>query len=214
MSPRTKHHRLSTGLVLACLVLSGGQLWAEDSPWYVAARFGESSAEAQFGERHPKWVDDEGGTAAFDVGYEVNRYLAVEAGYHDLGSHGGWGSPCRQTDDACIERLAALELCGEGFECAEILTAVDAELSGFSLALVPSWPFGDRVSLRGKVGLIAWDGDVAAPGFGVSESFSGEELLAGVGVQYSFPGGLGVLLQHEELDLDVGATSLGVSWRF
>ena len=198
-----------------CLVLGGGQLRAGESPWYVAARFGEGSAEARFGVRHPKWIDDRDDSSAVDLGYELNRYLAVEAGYLDLGTHRGWGSVCRQTDEACIERLITLGLCVDGSDCsAELLAAQEAELTGLSLALVPRWPLGERFALRGKLGLIAWDSDVVALGFGVTERFSGEEILAGVGLEYSLPGGLGILLEHDELDLDASSTSLGLSWRF
>ena len=214
MSPPRAHHRCWIALALVAFVLGGGQVWAGESPWYVTARFGEASAEAQLGDRHPQRIDDEAGSAAVDVGYEINRYLAVEAGYQDLGSHAGFGSPCLQTDDACIERLAGLGLCVEGSECAEILAALNADFSGLSVALLPTWPVTERLAVRGKIGLMAWDGDVTAVSFGVSERFSSEDLLTGLGVLYSFPGGLGILIQHEELDLDAGTTSLGLRWRF
>ena len=217
--------RRLTVITLAGLVLAGGQAWAGESPWYVAARFGESSVDARLGSRHPKRLDDAANAAVVEVGYAVNRFLAVEFGYHDLGRHAGWGSPCVQTDDACIERLAALELCVEGFDCSEVLVGLEGNVDGFSLALVPIWPLGDRLSLRGKAGLIGWDADVAiAPGsFFVAagspftrrgELFSSEDLLAGLGLHYSFPNGLGLQLQHETFDLDAGTTSFGVSWRF
>ena len=214
MSPPNRQFRFRTVLLMIFLVLGGGRLWAEESPWYVAVRLGKSSADAQLGARFPQRIDDQAGGAAVDVGYEVNGYLAVEAGYQDMGSHAGFGSPCRQTDDACPELLATFDLCAEGFACTEVLAALEAEISGFSLALVPSLPLGDRFSVRGKLGLFAWDADLAAARFGFSETFSGEEVLAGVGVEYSFPTGLGLLIQHEEMNLDVGATSLGLSWRF
>jgi len=38
--------------------------------------------------------------------------------------------------------------------------------------------------------------------------------LIGVGLQFDFPSGFGLLLQHDEFDLDVSTTVLGVSWRF
>jgi hypothetical protein len=214
MSPQQAQFRLRIVLLMALLVLGGGRLWAGESSWYVTARFGASSAETDLGARNTKQIDDEAGAAAVEIGYEVNRYLAVEAGYQNLGSHAGRGVPCLQTDDRCLERLATLGLCAQGFDCTEVLTALDADFSGLSLALVPSWPVNDRFSLQGKVGLISWDGDVTAPVFGTTERFSGEDLLAGLGVEYSFPSGLGILAQHEELDLDVGATSLGIRWRF
>jgi hypothetical protein len=214
MSQQRKLRRVWTVLGVVCLVLAGGQLWAGESPWYVNARFGESSADAQFGSQHPKWIDDEASAVVVEAGYEVNRFLAVEGGFHDLGGLHGWGSPCRQSGEDCIQRLASFGLCVEGFECAQVMTDLDAEIAGFSLALVPSWPLGNRLSLRGKVGLMAWDGDVSAPQFRETESFSGEDLLTGIGLQFSLPTGLGILLQHEEIDLDASSTSLGLSWHF
>lgn len=225
MSPKTKDLRIWIVVGTVCLVLGGGQLWAGESPWYVAARFGDSRVDATLGDRHPQRIDDEAGAAAVEVGYVVNRYLAVELGYLDLGSHGGFGSPCVQTDVNCPERLA-LELCVQGTECAEILSALEADVDGFSLALVPSWPISDRFIVRGKAGLIAWDADVTAGRIlvirstsGIREPRSGElfsssDLLAGLGVHYSFPNGIGLLLQHDTFDLDAGSTTLGVSWRF
>lgn len=214
MSPTKRLNRCALVPALFAFVLSGGQLWAGESPWYVTARLGEASAEAQFGTRHTKRIDDEAGSFALDLGYEVNSHLAIEVGYHDLSSHAGFGSPCREDILVCIERLASLGLCIEGFECTEVLAAIDADISGLSLALVPSWPLTERIALRGKVGLMAWDADLAAARFGYSERFSGEDLLAGVGLEYSFPGGLGLQIQHEVLDLDAAATSLGLRWQF
>ena len=224
MTSYRRHARLSIVIAFAGLVLAGGQAQAGDSPWYAAVRLGDAGVDTLLGARHPKRIDDRDTALAIDVGYTINRFLAVELGYQDLGNHGGFGSPCLQTDDACIERLAALGLCAEGTECTEVLVTLGAAVDGLSLALVPSWPISERLSLRGKAGLIAWDADVAVEtGFvlaGASrttangELFSDRDLLAGVGLQYSFPNGLGVLIQHESFDLDAETTSLGLSWRF
>jgi hypothetical protein len=106
MSPQRKLRRGWTVLGAVCLVLAGGQLWADESPWYVAARFGESSTEAQFGSRHPKQIDDEAGAVAVGAGYEVNRYLAVEAGFHDLGRTSTLRSPASRCPWCRAGRLA------------------------------------------------------------------------------------------------------------
>lgn len=225
MRVRSKQRRIPAVIAFVGLVLAGGQLPADDSPWYVAARFGDADVEARLGSQPVRRIDGEDGAAAVEVGYALNRHLAVEFGYQDLGRHTGTGSPCTPADEVCIQRLASLGLCVEGFSCTEVYPALEADVDGFSLALVPSLPIGKRLSLRGKAGVIAWDTDVVVAGGSIvpasgsrttrdGELFSSRDLLAGVGVQYSFPSGLGVLLQHETFDLDAETTSLGVSWRF
>lgn len=217
--------RIPTVITFAALVLAGGQLSAGDSPWYAAARLGDSSVDARLGTRHTQLIDDQDSSTAFDVGYTINRYLAVELGYQDLGTHSGFGSPCLQSDDNCPERLASTGLCVEGTECTEVLVTLGARVDGLSIALVPSWPLARGLSLRGKAGLIAWDTDVdfgrpfviravAGDTTRTGEPFSGRDLLAGLGLRYDFPSGVGVLLQHESFDLDAQTTSLGVAWRF
>ena len=212
------------GAAYAALVLCAGQLPASESPWYVAARLGDASVDARLGSQPTRRIDDESNAGAVEVGYTLNRYLGVELGYQDLGTHAGFGSPCPRGDEGCIERLASLGLCAEGFDCTEVQPSLAAKVDGVSLALVPIWPIGERFSLRGKAGLIAWDTDVTVEGgfltTGASrttsngELFSSRDLLVGLGVQYSLPNGLGLLLQHETFDLDARTTSLGVSWRF
>ena len=62
---------------------------------------------------------------------------------------------------------------------------------------------------------MAWDSEVRGPlDFGPIESFTGEDLLLGIGLEYGFSSGLGLLLEYSELDLDVSTTALGVSWNF
>ncbi len=213
-----------TGLVFGGLVLCAGQLGASEPSWYVAARFGDATVDARLGSQPVHRIDDEAAARTVEVGYSLNRNLAVQLGYHDLGSHGGFGSPCPRGEEGCVERLASLGLCVEGFDCTEVRPSLAAEVDGVSLALVPIWPIGERFSLRGKAGLIAWDTDVTVEqGFITTAAsrttangklYSSRDLLAGLGVQYDFPNGLGLLLQHETFDLDARTTSLGVSWRF
>ena len=46
------------------------------------------------------------------------------------------------------------------------------------------------------------------------ESFSDRDMLTAIGLQYTFPKGLGLLAEYQELDFDIGSASLGASWRF
>lgn len=212
-----------TVTVLTGLVLFGVQLWADESPWYVAARLGDAAVDARLGSRGWR-IDDENTATAVEVGYTINRHLAVEVGYQDLGRHAGFVSACPPGADVCIQRLASLGLCVEGFDCTQVFESLEAEVDGVSLALLPIWPISERFSLRGKAGLIAWDADVSVERGAITTSasrltpngelFSSRDLLAGVGAHYSFPSGLGLLLMHETFDLEARTTSLGVSWRF
>jgi opacity protein-like surface antigen len=203
------------------LVAGGDSLRADESGWQVGLELGRSSLENSFGERHIKRFDDEAGASSVEIGYFFNRYLAVEAGYHDLGSFAGAGSPCPDYVDACIESLAAQPqgLCVEGAPCVEVLAPIEAEVTGWSLAVVPSWPFTERFSAFAKVGAIAWDTDLSSELVVTArgrqfESFSSTDLLAGIGLSYRFGNSLGAVAEYRRLDLDLASTSLGLSWRF
>ncbi len=208
MSKRSVDRRRRIFWVVACGLLST-PLIAGDSPWYVAGRFGQVASERNLGPANFGWtVDDEDVAASVEVGYGLHRHLAVQAGYHDLGSHRGTPRPCPPTDP-CPLSLAATEA---GLLLP--LPEVQAELSGYSLALVPRWPVGERVSLYGKVGYIEWDAEVTRPSDGRPvDDFSAGELLLGAGARYEFSSGLGLLLELEDFEL-ARVVSVGASWRF
>ncbi len=213
---------LAFGAALAALgaLFGGDALAAGDRAWYVEAKAGPASLDARFGSRWPKVFDDDDQSGAVEVGYAVNRYLAVQAGFHDLGEYLGGGSPCPERAEGCIERLAleALGLCVEGRECVEVFAPVAADVSGYSLSAIPRWPVGERFWLFGRIGWLDWEADISHAdrtiGRGRIDSFSDQGLLTGLGARYLFPKGLGVLLEYQRLDLDLGSTHLGVSYRF
>jgi hypothetical protein len=99
-----------------------------------------------------------------------------------------------------------------------VATPMRAEITGLSLAAVPRFPFTERFSVYGKVGIIDWDADVSEnyPDFPnrALDSYSDRDLLTAVGLQYTFPIGIGVLAEYQELDFNVSSTSLGASYRF
>lgn len=207
--------------LLAVAVLAGAAaLQAGDRAWYVEAKAGPASLDARFGVRSPKTFDDDDTSRAVELGYSVNRYLAIQAGFHDLGEFAGGGSPCPEAAPFCIERLAldTLGLCVEGRECLQVFAPVSAEVTGYSLSAIPRWPVGDRLWLFGRVGVLDWETDISHTGSsfggGRLDSFSDQGLLTGLGVRYAFPKGLGVLLEYQRLDLDFGTANLGVSYRF
>lgn len=219
MSHQPTNRRHVSAFLFIALLLGATQLSAGESRWYVESRLGQTDLEAQFGTRWPKFFDGEHAGASIEAGYSLNRYLGVQVGYHDLGEYTGFGVPCREDEDICFATLgdtlaSSTELCAD-LPCDFAPVALSAEVSGLSLSVVPRYPFNDRVSVYGKLGVIDWDSDVAE----VFDSrpiqrYSDRDLLTGIGVQYTFPKGLGILAEYQHLDLDAGSTSLGASWRF
>ena len=211
----------SIALLATLLIAGGGPLAADSSGWQVDLKFGRSSLEDAFGERHVKRFDDQADASSVEVGYFFNEYIGVQAGYHALGTFDGAGSPCPDDVDACIERLALppQALCVEGQPCVEVLAPIEAEVTGWSLAVVPTWPFTERLSAFAKVGALEWDTELSSelffvPGGRHFESFSNTDLLTGVGLSYRFGESLGAVAEYRQLDLDLASASLGLSWRF
>ena len=208
-------------LLAGALVAGGDPLKADERGWQVELELGRSSLESSFGARHPKRFDDQADASSVEVGYLFNRHVGIQAGYHELGSFEGTGSPCPDDVDACIERLGLQPhaLCVEGAPCVELLAPIEAEVTGWSLAVVPSWPFTERISGFAKLGALAWDTDLfseqAVTAHGREfDTFSSTDPLAGIGLSYRFGTRLGAVAEYRRLDLDLASTSLGINWRF
>lgn len=208
-------------VLLAAILLAGGPLAADQKGWQVDLGYGRSSLEEVFGKRHVKRFEDHDGALSVEVGYFFNEYVGVQVGYHDFGSFGGVGSPCPDDVDACIERLTGqtFELCVEGSPCTEVLALMQADVTGWSLAVVPSWPFTRRLAAFARLGALEWDAElstgwiVTGRGRGF-ESFSDTDLLTGIGLSYRFGKNLGAVAEYRRLDIDLASASLGVNWRF
>lgn len=202
-------------LALGWLLLFPGLARSAEREWSLTVGLGRAETEALFGSRHLKSIADDDQTAVLAVGRDLGRFLAVEAGYQDFGNFAGFGSPCAESTETCIERLATLGICAEGTDCTRVVIDLNAEIRGYSLAVVPKWPLSERLALRGKLGVMAWDGELrGGQGFGRIEDPSGEELLVGVGLQYDFESGVGLSLQHDRFELDLESTLFGIHWKF
>lgn len=212
------HQSLSrTLLVVVFSLLGAGPLAAGESPWYVNTKLGQGSLSADFGRPFPIHFEGHDETGDVEFGYLLHRHLAVQAGYHDLGEYQGFGGGCVDPEVLCIARAP---LCVEGatdpFCLGLAIGPMTADASGVSLSFLPRWPlFDDRLTVFGKLGVIDWDVDVTGS-FGVtlSERFSDRDLLSGLGVQYFFRKGLGVLVEYQRLNFGHDSTSVGASWRF
>jgi OOP family OmpA-OmpF porin len=135
---------------IACALLASQAASAADAPfvnpdwanhaWYIGGAIGASqatidearirSALASNGSSVTAFAADEKHTVAYKVfgGKQLNRYLAVEAGYFDLG-HFGFDAA---TSDGTLSGVA--------------------KMRGVNVDLVAQIPMGERFSLLGRVG--------------------------------------------------------------
>ncbi len=199
MSPTKMPIRLWIAALALSIISTATQASAGESRWYLEGRIGQANLDAELGAPFTGIrIDDEVTSAGIEIGYMINRYFSVQAGYRQLGNAPALPPPCIFCE--LDERL---------------IIPFEAEVSGLSLAAVPRWPVSERFSLYGKLGIFHSDTDVEVAFSGDTVgSLSDEELLTAIGAHYELPSGFGVLLEYEVVpDLFDGA-NLGFSWNF
>jgi OOP family OmpA-OmpF porin len=116
------------------------------------------------------------------VGVRLHRYLAIEAGWVDIGEI-----------DALVPNItpeAQLE---------QVPTTV--ETSGLEVNVVGIWPVNRDFEVFGKLGLISWDSDLSSGGAGTAGS-DGSDLAYGLGADYIGTGRLRFRIEGMVYDLD------------
>jgi hypothetical protein len=110
--------------------------------------------------------DIEGSDLAARVfaGVRLHPYLAIEAGYVDLGKV-----------DALVPVLTSDAQLGQ------VDTKIDT--SGWEVTVVGIWPINREFEAFGKLGLVAWDSDFTEDGAGAA-SQDGTDLAYGLGIDY------------------------------
>ena len=191
-------------LVAAMGVAMAAAAGAAESSWYVVGKAGQSGVDERYGTPDSGgWgVDGEELSGGIEVGWAFHENLAVQGGYHFLGDYAGFttAQPCT---GVCPTSLLVPD------------NPTEASFQGVSLSLVPRWAASERFAVHGKLGYLDWDSDLT---FDFGEQLgivrpSGEDLLAGAGLEYGWPGGAGLLLEYEHAGpFDV--VSLGGTWRF
>ena len=129
---------------------------ANNGGFYFGTVFGEAKADdaEEFG-----LTDDTDGAWRVYGGYEFNRWLAVEAGYVDLGSYNG------------------------SIPSIEGPVATRVELDGFTLGVRPQYVFSNDWFIQGQAGVLFWDADARLSGgfSGLELGEDGEDPYYGVG---------------------------------
>jgi len=186
---------MKTKLAIAvALALVSGAAWSADSGFYVGGSLGFSDVSASL---TSKYSDSEGDSDSLKgdfngsdfgwsvyVGYDFNKYAAVELGWIDL------GDPSDVVDKGSDSF--------EGFTD-QWKTEIDASLAGLDLAVVGKVPLGESWDLHAKLGVIWWSPEVT---WKVTETFSDGTTTDKVWVKYKD--------EVDSTDLLVG---VGVSWK-
>ncbi len=159
-----------------------------DGSWFIEAGVSNASSSLESAEFA---VDGDETGWTLGVGYSLNRLLAVQVAYHDLGS-GHAATDCPPPNVCLVENLDTVDI------------------SGYSLAATGSYPVTDAFDVFGRVGLMSWDVDFD----NFARDASGEDVLFGVGVAYTFADSWRLSLQYEDYGFDVDSASVGISRRF
>lgn len=204
---------------LGLVVLAGAispPAMAEDAGWYIGASVGQSRAT----------IDNDriisgllgGGFATTDIsdddrdtgfkllgGYQFNRYFALEGGYFDLGKFGFTATT-----------LPAGTLNGT------------IKVKGLDLDAVGLYPFTEKFSALGRIGVISASAKDSFDGTGLvfvpdpDRSKRAMNYKIGVGLQYDFTHNFGMRTEAERYRIndavgnrgDIDLFSLGVIYRF
>jgi opacity protein-like surface antigen len=154
--------------------------------------------------------DDEGAGWNVTAGYRINRYLAVEAGYVNLGTL----SATHTIDIPAI-------LGGGSFNFHREL-----ETAGPSLTVFGLLPLADSWQLYARVGMLFADSDLTTRlngGSSAASSFDSDATTLGAGAQYDWGGHWSARLEFQRTkdvggddvasDADVDSISLGFLYR-
>jgi len=183
------------GLLAAC---AAAPAVAQDKGLYIGAQAGvaqyQESCQAQ-----PGVCDDKDGTGRLFLGYQFNKYFALEGGYADAGN---------------------VQIAGTD----PVLGPIDrkAHTYGFDLLGVFTIPLADRLSLLAKAGAFRWRAEVDDRVTGERRGETSAGFAYGVGFGYDL-GKLGIRAEFTRYDNVGGATAgednvmlytLGLLYRF
>jgi len=194
--------RTTMRMILATMLCSGVLCTAEAAePWmggrmdtglYLGGGAGYSKSNIDASGFAGDVDDSDTGWKLF-AGYQFNRYLAVEAGYYDLGKVSFSG---RLT--TAVPPFPA----GTG-------TSGNFDSKAYAVAAVVTLPVWGDLSLLARLGVARGEqeGDVTTGGIGASAKDETTELTYGLGASYAFARNLGIRAQWERFR--VGGEAVG-----
>lgn len=199
MRSRSAAITLSVALTAAALVVPTGAR-AHDTGLYLSLKLGTTDVDASFGDAFDAVAEGDDDSRTVELGYRWSRFWALQAGYHDLGRVPGFGDPCDPQAEVC----------------AAVVVPVEAETKAYSLSIVPQLPLGRRLSIFGKVGLVALESEVRGRD-AVAELFekiSEEDVIWGIGLRLGLLGPLQLFYEYEGIGEDFETQAFGATWQF
>lgn len=180
--------------ILVLLLLCGFASTAQAAPinFYIGASLGEAFDSASGLSEFDFDVDADDNTWKVFAGASIGRIFGVEVARHEFGNV------------TCCNTVSDIDF------------SLDTE--GISFAAMAGFPVW-RARLFAKLGVMAWevDGDLETLGGAFDVAEDGEDLMAGIGVDFKVTGGLSVRAEWEVFEFendDIGLASLGVQFKF
>ena len=193
------------GAVCAALaLLCAPSAWSQEAGFYVGGAVGQAEHKDACEGANISCDEKDSAWKIFG-GYQINRNLAVELGYADLGESAASGTVGAITVDARFE------------------------VTVFELSAVGMLPIMDRLSLFGRAGLYRSDVELSGTGrlgattVPVSSSDDNIDFTFGLGVRYDVTRNIGVRAEWQRYlgvggddtgESDIDLLSIGVLFRF
>ena len=187
--------KISFTAVVALALLVIGAPAANAGGWYVGGSVGQTSADIDGSVNPGPGISVDDSDTGFKVlgGYNIMKFLAVEAAFVDVG---------QVSVDGTVQGIGS---------------SVTAEADGFAVEALGIFPFANKFEVFAKAGLYLWDGDVAISGLpSVGDDGTDPTFGLGFGWNAFSRGQVRVEAERYTLDFvgDVDMYSVGFNYRF
>lgn len=183
------NYRKAAIIAMAASVVAIPVTASADSGFFVGGSVGSATLDDSI---DTFALDADSTSFRLNAGWQFSDFLAIEAGYHDFGKF------------------------DEEFDLGGVLTDVDLRADGYTLGLTTSIPMGSNLSLFGRLGAFAWEGDARVDGLRI-EGFDDENLYYGAGADFKVTERLSLLgdwTRYELDDTESDVISIGFRYRF
>lgn len=187
------------------------------SGFYATASIGYAKSDYDFSGFTDK--DDSDTAYSIGIGYDFNKYIAIETGWLDLGQISG-----------SVSDSASGTLYGKSYTATGAVT-FKAEADGFYLGPIVSIPVTEKFKAYAKAGVYFWDMDADASAtisltydgttYAADEKASlsddGEDLYYGLGASYDVTDKLTVRadwIRYDVYDVDIDLFSASLIFKF